>query len=143
RFIMKDGLNWMNTYRPSDVVATPGDWAPFVDFMGHLVPDVDEREHLLKMLAWTVRNPGKKLRHALLLRSEHQGVGKSMLSEIWSALLGHHNIRKTTTEEVSSQFQSFIKQTLLIVLEELNWGVGPIGYNRLKDLITADVVPVN
>lgn len=142
-FLHEHGLDWLNTFRPSDVVAESGDWAPFEEFVSYLVPNEDERAHLLKMMAWTVRNPGKKLRHALLLRSEHQGVGKSMLTEIWSVLLGRHNVRKTTTEEVSSQFQGFIKQTLLVVLEELNWGVGPIGYNRLKDLITADVVPVN
>ena len=142
-FIDESDLVWLNTYRPSDIVPEAGDWSPFEEFMSYLVPEDDERAHLLKMIAWTVRNPGKKLRHALLLRSEHQGVGKSMLSEIWSELLGRHNVRKTTTEEISSQFQGFIKQTLLVVLEELNWGVGPIGYNRLKDLITADMVPVN
>lgn len=143
RFIVKDGLTWLNTYRPSDVVATNGDWTRFTDFMGYLIPDDDERAHVLKMLAWTVRNPGKKLRHALLLRSEHQGVGKTMLTEIWSKLLGPHNVRKTTTEEVSGNFQGFIKENLLVILEELNWGVGPIGYNRMKDLITSDIAVVN
>lgn len=108
-----------------------------------MVPEASEREHLLKMIAWTVRHPGKKLRHALLLRSSEQGIGKTMLTEIWAQLLGEHNVRKTTTEEVSSQFQGFIKETLLVVLEELNWGVGPTGYNRMKDLITADIAVVN
>jgi Bifunctional DNA primase/polymerase, N-terminal/Family of unknown function (DUF5906) len=143
RFVVKDGLTWLNTYRPSDVVATPGDWAPFAEFMDYLVPEEDERAHLLKMLAWTVLNPGMKLRHALLLRSEHQGIGKTMLAEIWSELLGPHNVRKTTTEEVSGNFQGFIKENLLVLLEELNWGVGPMGYNRLKDLITSDTAVVN
>lgn len=143
RFLVKDGLTWLNTYRPSEVVATGGDWTRFTDFMGHLIPDDEERDHVLKMLAWTVRNPGKKLRHALMLRSEHQGVGKTMLTEIWSQLLGPHNVRKTTTEEVSGNFQGFIKENLLVILEELNWGVGPVGYNRMKDLITSDIAVVN
>lgn len=142
-FVHENGLDWLNTYRPSEVEAEAGDWDPFEEFIAYLVPNKEEREHLLKMIAWTVRKPGNKIRHALLLRSEHQGVGKSMLTEIWAELLGRSNVRKTTTEEVSSQFQGFMKQTLLVVLEELNWGVGPIGYNRLKDLITADVVPIN
>ncbi|MDP9412722.1 MAG: bifunctional DNA primase/polymerase [Pseudomonadota bacterium] len=143
RYIEKDGLTWLNTYRPSDVLPVAGDWSPFEDFITYLVPEEEERNHLLKMMAWTVRHPGQKLRHALLLRSEHQGVGKTMLTEIWTELLGPHNVRKTSTEEVSGQFQGFIKETLLVLLEELNWGVGPIGYNRLKDLITADVASVN
>jgi len=143
RFLEDDGLTWFNTYRPSLVEPAEGDAQPFIDFLTYLVPNEEERAHLLKMVAWTVRNPGRKVRHALLLRGEHQGIGKSMLTEIWGELLGPHNVRKTTTEEVSGAYQGYIKETLLIVLEELNWGVGPTGYNRLKDLITGDIATVN
>jgi hypothetical protein len=64
----RGGLIWCNTYRPSDVVAVPGDASYFAEFLDYLVPDDDERAHLLKMIAWTVRNPSRKLRHALLFR---------------------------------------------------------------------------
>lgn len=143
RFIAQDDLVWYNTYRASDVASELGDAGPFKDFVSFLVPSKVEREHLLRMIAWSVRNPGRKLRHALLLRSQAQGVGKSMLIDIWSKLLGEHNVRKTTTEEISGNFQGYIKETLLVVLEELNWGFGPTGYTRLKDLITSDVAVVN
>lgn len=142
-YFEREGVTWLNTYRPSTVVAQEGDWGPFVDFISYLVPEPDEREHLLKMIAWTVRYPGKKLSHALLMRSERQGVGKTMLTDIWSELLGSHNVRKTTTEEVQGAYQGYIKQTLLVLLEELNWGVGPVGYNRLKELITGTTASVN
>lgn len=143
RFVDRDGLVYFNTYVPSHVEAQDGDWSPFVEFVSYLVPDETERDHLLKMMAWTIRRPGQKLRHALLFRSEAQGIGKTMLTEIWTQLLGERNVRKTTTDEVASQFQGFIKETLLVILEELNWGVGPTGYNRLKDIITSDVAVVN
>lgn len=143
RYIERDRLRWFNTYRPSEIIAASGDAQPFIDFVSYLVPQPIERDHLLKMIAWTVRNPGHKLRHALLLRSTAQGIGKTMLVEIWGRLLGKSNVRKTTTEEISGQYQGFIKETLLVVLEELNWGVGPTGYNRLKDLITGSEASVN
>ena len=139
----RGGLSWFNTYRPSDVLAVEGDAYRFVEFISYLVPEPSERDHLLQMIAWTVRNPGQKLRHALLLRSSAQGIGKSMLVEIWGRLLGKSNVRKTTTEELSGPYQGFIKETLLVVLEELNWGFGPSGYNRLKDLITGSEASVN
>lgn len=142
-YLERDGLTWLNTYQPSGIEPTEGDPAPFIDFIEYLVPEKAEREHLLQMVAWSVRNPGTKIRHALLFRSREQGIGKSMLTEIWGELLGVRNVRKTTTEEVSGNFQGFIKEKLLVVLEELNWGVGPTGYNRLKDLITSDVAVVN
>ena len=143
RFVERDGLTWLNTYRPSGVFPVAGDARPFEEFVSYLVPDPTEREHLLRMIAWTVRNPGRKLRHALLMQSSVQGIGKSMLIEIWGRLLGKSNVRKTTTEEVTGQYQGFIKETLLVVLEELNWGVGPMAYNRLKDLITGSEASVN
>ena len=143
RHVQRDGLTWLNTYRPSGIIPVAGDASPFKDFVSYLVPEQIEREHLLRMIAWTVRNPGLKLRHALLLQSSVQGIGKTMLIEIWGLLLGKSNVRKTTTEEVSGQYQGFIKETLLVVLEELNWGFGAMAYNRLKDLITGSEASVN
>lgn len=140
---VKDGLRYLNSYRPSDVEAVEGDPAPFLDFVEYLVPDEGERKHLLLMMAHTVRFPEVKLRHALLLRSEVHGVGKSMFVDIWGRLLGETNVRRTSTEEMSGNFDSYLWGKLLIVLEELNWGVGPMGYNRLKALITENIVPVN
>lgn len=141
--IERDGLELLNTYRSSGIEATEGDANPFEEFLSYLVPNEDERSHLLKMIAWTVRHPGQKLRHALLFRSEHQGVGKTMLTEIWAELLGTHNVRKSTTEEITGQYQGFIKNTQLVVLEELNLGAGMRDYNRLKELISNDIVSVN
>jgi len=143
RFVVRDGRTLYNSYKPSDVVPVEGDATPFAEFLEYLVPDGDERAHLLNMMAFTVCNPGQKLRHALLLRSREQGIGKSMLATIWGRLVGLSNVRKTTTEEIASPYQGFIKEATLIVLEELNWGVGPQGYNRLKEYITEDVAMVN
>lgn len=143
RFITRDGIEFLNTFKPSEVKAIEGDAQPFVDFLQALVPDDLEREHLLKMIAFTVRNPGRKLRHALLLRTAAQGVGKSMLVEVWGNLLGPHNVRKTTSKELASDYQGYLPQRLLVVCEEMNLGMGAKAYNDMKDLITADRALVN
>ena len=143
RFIERDGIEFLNTFKPSEVGATDGDAQPFVDFLRGLVPDDVEREHLLKMMAFTVRNPGQRLRHALLLRTAAQGVGKSMLVEIWAELLGPHNVRKTTSKELASDYQGYLPQRLLVVCEEMNLGMGAKAYNDMKDLITANTALVN
>jgi hypothetical protein len=143
RFIDRDGLEYLNTYRASDVTAVAGDSRPFEDFLAGLVPDADEREHLVKMIAFTVRNPGKKLRYALMLRSAAQGVGKSMLAGFWGELLGMHNVRKATPQEIASDYQGYLPQTLLVVVEEMNLGAGLKTYNAVKDMITGDTFTVN
>lgn len=143
RFIERNGLTYLNTFRPSHVVAVPGDATPFGEFFEGLVPDPTERTHLLKMMAFTVRNPGKKLRHALLLRTAKQGVGKSMLMDIWSALVGRHNVKKPTSDEISSGYQGYLTEAVLVVCEELNLGMGAKTYNALKEMVTGDTVRVN
>jgi hypothetical protein len=142
-FIERAGQTYLNTFKPSRVESVEGDPRLFVDFLHGLVPDDIERDHLLKMMAFTVRNPGRKLRHALLLRTEMQGVGKSMLVDIWGELLGKHNVRKTTSKEIASDYQGYLPQRLLVVCEELNLGMGAKAYNDMKDLITADSALVN
>ena len=143
RFVQRDGIMWLNTFKPSEVEPVDGNPAPFVDFLTGLVPDETERDHLLRMIAFTVRNPGRKLRYALLLRTAVQGVGKSMLIDIWGALLGHHNVRKTTSKELAGDYQGYLPGHLLVVCEELNLGVGARAYNDLKDMITGDTATVN
>ncbi|WP_312490154.1 bifunctional DNA primase/polymerase [Sphingomonas sp.] len=138
-----DGERWLNTYVDPAIEPIDGDATPFADFVEHLIPNQSERDHLLKMIAWTVRNPGKKLGHALLLRTEQQGVGKSMLIGIWRELLGTKNTRLTTTEEITGNFQSFIEGNLLVLVEELNVAFGMQGYNRIKNLITGDTAEIN
>lgn len=139
----RQGATFLNTYKPSPVVALEGDATPFVEFLTHLVPEDSEREHLVKMIAWTVRYPGQKLSHALLLRTQEQGTGKSTLLSIWGELMGESNVRKTTSKELNSDYQGYLPGRLLILCEELNLGQGHRVYNDLKDLITGDKAIVN
>lgn len=143
RYIGRDGLEYLNTYRPSGVMAISGDAARFEKFLEGLVPESADRAHLLKMMAYTVLNPGKKLRHAFLFRTATQGVGKSMLMDIWSGLVGPHNVKKPTSEQIASGYQGYLTEALLIVCEELNLGMGPKLYNMLKEMITGDTARVN
>jgi hypothetical protein len=57
-------------------------------------------------------------------------------------LLGPHNCRKATTQEMESQYQSYVEGKLLVLVEEINFGVGSRAYNSLKDLISSENTPV-
>lgn len=139
----RDGLLWYNTYRAPGIEAINGDATPLHEFMTYLVPDEPERNHLLRVMAWTIRHPGQKVRHATIIRSEHQGIGKSMLAGIWKAMLGDSNARTVSSEEFASDYQGFLQETLLNVVEELALGSGRQFYNRVKDWITGDSTRVN
>ncbi|MEM1133447.1 MAG: bifunctional DNA primase/polymerase [Pseudomonadota bacterium] len=141
--ITHQGNKFLNTYIEPGIEPIDGDWRPFQEFLEYLIPEACERDHLTKMLAYTVRKPGKKLSYALLLQSKVHGVGKSTLVEIWRNLLGFQNTRMTNSEEMDSPYQSYLEDTLLVVLEEMNLGSGINTYGRLKALITSPTAVVN
>jgi hypothetical protein len=141
--IEDNGRKWLNTYRPSDVIAVEGDATPFTEFVEYLVPDARERDHLLKMFAHLVRNPGEKLAHALILGSKEHGIGKSTLMDIMFELVGPHNCRKASSEELEGQYNAYVENTLLVLVEEINLGAGGRKvYNKLKDVITSETTPM-
>ncbi len=142
-FITLEGLSYYNTYVPSGIAPEEGDPAPFEEFVEYLFPDPEARRHMLRAMAFTVRNPGQKLRHAIMLRSRVQGVGKSMLARIWSLLMGEGNTRLTSPEEVHGNFNAWQTNCTLCLCEELNLGFGLQSYNRLKNGITGDNANVN
>jgi len=141
--ITHKGERFFNTYHEPSIKAEEGDWTPLTEFLDYLIPDKSERDHLVQMIAWTIANPGEKLSYALLLQSKEHGVGKSTLVEIWRNLLGFENTRMTNSEEMDSPYQSYLENTLLVALEELDLGSGIAVYNRLKAMITAPTAVIN
>jgi hypothetical protein len=139
----RDGLTWFNTYRAPLIEPLPGDTTPLNEFLGYLVPDEAEREHLLRVIAWTIRHPGEKVRHAIMIRSEYQGIGKSILADIWKAMVGESNARTVSSEEIAGNTQGFLQESVLNVIEELALGSGRQFYNRMKDWITGNSVRIN
>jgi len=136
------GLPWWNSYEQPQIAVENGDWGPLEDFLRYLIPNDDERSHLVRAIAWTIFRPAEKLRHAIMLRGVHQGSGKSILSKIWRAQLGFGNTKLATTEELDSPYQSFVVDTSLVVVEELNYAFGAKNYVKLKNVITDDTANV-
>ncbi|MCJ2186667.1 bifunctional DNA primase/polymerase [Novosphingobium beihaiensis] len=141
--VMRDNSDTYNTYRSSEISSVAGDPSPFLKFMEFLIPAQVERDHLLKVIAHTVRNPGDRVRHATILRTRNQGVGKSMLTSIWKGLVGESNFRQTSSREMQGNFEGWIKENTVLYCPELNIGTGLSTYNELKELITADDLVVN
>ncbi|HIE77273.1 MAG TPA: hypothetical protein EYP92_00340, partial [Candidatus Thioglobus sp.] len=50
--------------------------------------DQEDADHLIDWLAFNVQFPERKIKHAVLLGSAHQGTGKSMLIDVMRQILG-------------------------------------------------------
>ena len=91
-------LQHINIYRPSDCVSIPALTIQqksvlelFFKLIEFLIPDDNERTWVLDWLSTTLKFPGRKIRHSILLYSKFFQIGKSSLFKLIMKILGEHN----------------------------------------------------
>lgn len=148
------GVQCVNTYRPSSVPKAATGFTPegekFVEQWKFHLRDVicggrvEVYEHLVSWLAYAVQNPGKKIRHAPLIKGI-EGDGKSFIGELLSAVMGVANVRSVSPKVIGTDFNGYVEGSCVCVLEELKM----TGHNRhdvhnaLKPAITNNRIGVH
>lgn len=100
--------------------------------------------HLKAWLAFTVQNPGMKIRHTPIIKGI-EGDGKTTLLVLMAICLGDANVRSIAPQVVVSQFNGYAEGRIVVGIEELRM----TGHNRhdamnaLKQLITNDTIDVH
>jgi hypothetical protein len=139
-----DGVDWLNTWRKSDLVPAKGDPTPMLNHILYLCGGRKElASHLTDWIAFQVQNPGVKVNHAPLIISGHQGVGKDALSDALIRIFGEWNTRKVSEDMISEGRYEFMKRAQLIVVPETMSGDRKDLAHKLKPLITQTTVTVN
>jgi len=92
--------------------------------------------YLRSWLAHMVQCPKEKPGVAVVLRSDAQGVGKSRFAEYVGSLLGRHFRTVTQGRHIHGNFNSHLKDTLMLFGDEAVWGGGRSTESILKQLIT-------
>jgi hypothetical protein len=83
-----------------------------------------------------VQFPKEKPGVAVVLRSDAQGVGKSRFAEYVGSLLGRHFRTVTHGRHIHGNFNSHLKDTLMLFGDEAVWGGDRKTESILKQLIT-------
>ena len=92
--------------------------------------------YLWGWLAHMVQFPKEKPGVAVVLRSDAQGVGKSRFAEYVGSLLGRHFQTVTHGRHIHGNFNSHLKDTLMLFGDEAVWGGDRRTESILKQLIT-------
>jgi hypothetical protein len=133
-----------NTFQPSDIRPCPGNTAPWLEFLAHLIPDPGDQLIVQRWVATLIARPDVRMKYGLLLISETQGVGKSTLAEILARAVGSENASHPTENDLTqSAFNDWKNRKRLIVIHEIYQGESAKQYNKLKDTITENIVTVN
>ena len=112
------GNRWKN-HRPVIPTNTisPKKW---LDHVEHMLPDPVERNHVLDVMAYKLKNPNVKINHAVL----HLGVQGSGKDTLWEPLLwgvggaSKSNVKTLKNEQITSQW-GYSLESEIMVFEEL------------------------
>lgn len=145
RLISGGGAHAVNTHVPCFIKPLKGSVTPFINFMEYLFPRPEECREMLKWCATLIARPEVKMGYGVLLVSEQQGMGKTTLgSHVLAPLVGMPNVSwPSEIDIVQSQFNDWIAEKRLIIINEIYSGHSWRAYNNLKSYITDKDLRVN
>ena len=115
----------------------------FDAFLAYVIPDAAERNVFLNWLAWSLKHEEQKPRWAVMLYSQKQGTGKTVLTELVKDLFGVANTSRINgVRQLVARFNKEVLQHKLVVVEEIEVKKGSKEANQVKSLITEDSTTV-
>lgn len=140
RKIIVDGKSVINLYEAPSLKPQEGNAKPWLDFMEQLLPNEEERRHMLRWIATLYARPETRMIFAPLLISHETGTGKSTLGKIAEALVGRHNASFPSEQTIAGEFNSWIARKRLVVVNEVYQGKSWKMFTKLKDMITEPTI---
>ena len=135
------GNRWIDARPDLAGVARGADVTPWLNHVNLLVPDAEEREHVLDVMAYKVQNPAVKINHAVLHGGD-EGCGKdSMWAPFLWAVCGP-NLRNrglVDADGINSRWGYALESEVLILneLKEPEASQRRALSNKLKPIIAA------
>ena len=117
-----------------------GDWSFFKNHIFENICSKNLRDFdwLMSWLARIIQQPGgEKPGTAVVLRGD-RGTGKGVFVEMFGKIFGHHFLQVTNSKQVTGQFNSHLKDCILLFLDEAWFAGDKSSEGVLKGLITSD-----
>lgn len=137
------GFGLYNVWRPGSVVPKEGDTTLWNEHMNYLFQDANDRALVLNWMAWCLQNPTLKPNHALLIVGRATGTGKSFVARVLEKLIGERNTQRPKNSSMGGDFNAWLKDCRLCIIEEVMQTHRRENFNALRDLITEPTVEVN
>ena len=140
--VARSGLVYGNRWRNARPEVGPGGAPlPWLAHVETLIPNVDERNHVLDVMAYKVQHPEVKINHAIL-HGGLQGCGKDTLYApfIWAVCgPGKDNVGLLDNDTISSSWGYALESEILVLneLKEPEARERRALANRLKPIIAA------
>lgn len=132
----EDDRNY-NLWRGFTVEPKEGDITPFLNHIKRVIcgDDEDNYNYVLTWMADAVQNPKKKPGTAIVLRGK-QGTGKGIFCQAFGQLFGRHYVYISSNDHLTGNFNSHMKDTLIVFADEAFWAGDKSKESVLKSMIT-------
>ena len=144
KVFFKDGVATVNLWEyPAYRRGKSAPGIAFDEFLSFVIPDEAERNVFLDWLAWSLKYEEQKPRWAIMLYSQKQGTGKTVLTDLVKELFGAANTSRINgVRQLVARFNKEVLQHKLVVVEEIEVRKGSKEANQVKSLITEDSTTV-
>lgn len=141
--VTRDGN--LNTWGGFTVKPEMGDIDPFLRLLIRHVPDKSEYDFILRWLAHLVQKPAVKMATALVMWSHQQGVGKNLLFECFTKIIGPRHAAIIGQPELEERFNGWAADKVFVIGDEVSGDERqrPQHEDKLKGLITGTTVQLN
>lgn len=115
------GRTGVNTYRPANIIRTPGDPSPFLNHLGLLLPNQNDQRIMLDFIAHNAKYPGHKIPWAPLLQST-EGAGKGIFKALFRYLVGSSYFHSPSAKELTeggAKFNAWMRGKLFLLVDEI------------------------
>jgi hypothetical protein len=142
-FFTENGVNYGNLWRNRPIVRKKGDCSTWLEHFKTLGWD---SKHMLQWMAFTIRHPGQKINHTIILGSG-EGSGKDwLLTPLKKAMDMDH--RTISGEDLLKDFNTYLVGTKYLHINEVELGGSADALkvsNRIKPLTCAppETLPIN
>lgn len=135
-----NGKKICNIWRDDGITPVDGKCDKILAHLEYLIPNADELNHLLNVLAALVQHHSK-IGHMIIIVGV-QGTGKSWIRLLLAKMLGQSNVDHLDGEHLHSKFRAQFTNKEVLFVEELMHAGRLELYNSLKCWVVDDLVKV-
>ncbi|MCE5262644.1 MAG: DUF5906 domain-containing protein [Deltaproteobacteria bacterium] len=135
---------YYNLFRGFPVVPKPGSWERMQEHIFEVICNRHDESYryTITWLARMVQDPGGKRPGVVIVLRGRQGTGKGCFVNSFGEIFGSHFLHIISSHLVGGRFNSFLKDALLVFVDEGFWGGDKQAEGVLKGMITEDFIMV-
>jgi|11BtaG_2_1085332.scaffolds.fasta_scaffold03677_4 hypothetical protein len=131
---------YLNSYQPHDLVAEKGDVSLLYELLNHVFNnDKDYINHFLDYVSYPLKNPGAKIRHALIIVSTSYQFGKGTLWRMIGEIYGANSLAIDVLQALDKS-KGYTQKAQMVLIDEMqsvgDFSEGRSLLNDLKRIIT-------